>query len=71
MSAGNTSTTAADVITLDTTAPLVAIGSPGGATNQASQTITGTIDVADAGTTVAIFDGATALGIATVQRTAA
>ena len=65
--AGNTSTTAADVITLDTTAPVVAIGSPGGATNQAAQTITGTVDVADAGATVTILDGTTALGSAVVQ----
>ena len=65
--AGNTSTTAADVITLDTTAPVVAIGSPGGATNQAAQTITGTVDVADAGATVTILDGTTAIGSAVVQ----
>ena len=58
--AGNTSTTVADVITLDTTAPVVAIGNPGGATNQASLTITGTVAGADAGTTIAVFDGATA-----------
>ena len=35
--------------TLDTTAPVVAISSRGGPTNQAAQTITGTVDVADAG----------------------
>ena len=66
--AGNSSTTAADVITLDTTAPVVAIGSSGGPTNQAAQTISGTVDVADAGSTVTLFDNgsATALGTATV-----
>ena len=53
--------------TLDTTAPLVAITSPGGPTNQAAQTITGTVDVADAGATVTLLDGTTALGSAVVQ----
>ena len=62
-----TTTTAALSFTLDTTAPLVAISSPGGAINQASQTITGTVDVADAGATVTILDGATVIGSAIVQ----
>ena len=53
--------------TLDTTAPVVAITSAGGPTNQASQTITGTVDVADAGATVTILDGTTAVGTAIVQ----
>ncbi len=53
--------------TLDTTAPVVAITSAGGATNQASQTISGTVDVADAGATVTILDGTTAVGCAIVQ----
>ena len=53
--------------TLDTSAPVVAITSPGGATNQASQTISGTVDVADAGATVTILDGTTAVGSAVVQ----
>ena len=65
--AGNSSTTAADVITLDTTAPVVAIGNPGGATNQPSLTVTGTIAGADAGTTIAVFDGATQVGVATIS----
>ena len=54
--------------TLDTTAPVVAISSSGGPTNQAAQTISGTVDVADAGSTVTLFDNgsATALGTATV-----
>ena len=54
--AGNSSTTSALSFTLDTTAPVVAITSAGGPTNQAAQTITGTVDVADAGATVTMFD---------------
>ena len=65
--AGNSSTTSADVITLDTTAPVVAIGNPGGPTNQPSLTLTGTIAGADAGTTIAIFDGATQIGVGTIS----
>jgi hypothetical protein len=53
--------------TLDTTAPTVAITSAGGPVNQASQSITGTVDVADAGATVTILDGTTAIGTAIVQ----
>ncbi|UQR65125.1 Ig-like domain-containing protein [Bradyrhizobium sp. C-145] len=64
--AGNTGTSNAVVFTLDTVAPTVAITSSGGLTNQASQTIAGTVDVADAGSTVKIFDGATQIGMATV-----
>lgn len=55
------------VFTLDTTAPTVAITSAGGPVNQASQTITGTVDVPDAGTTFTILDGTTAIGTAVVQ----
>ena len=51
---GNTGS-ASLTFTLDTTAPSIAITSAGGPTNQANQTITGTVDVADAGTTVTIF----------------
>ncbi len=65
--AGNTSTTSALSFTLDTTAPVVAIGNPGGATNQPSLTVTGTIAGADAGTTIAVFDGATQVGVATIS----
>ncbi|MCP3391766.1 Ig-like domain-containing protein [Bradyrhizobium sp. CCGB12] len=65
--AGNSSTTASLSFTLDTTAPTVAITSPGGPVNQASQTITGTVGVADAGATVTILDGATTIGTAIVQ----
>ena len=65
--AGNSSTTSALTITLDTIAPVVAITSAGGPVNQASQTITGTVDVGDAGATVTILDGATSIGSAIVQ----
>ncbi len=65
--AGNSSTTSADVITIDTTAPQVAIGNPGGPTNQPSLSLSGTIAGADAGTTIAIFDGATQIGVATIS----
>jgi cysteinyl-tRNA synthetase len=47
------------------TAPAVAITSKGGTTTSAAQTITGTVDVADAGSTVTILDGATKIGSAT------
>ena len=52
--------------TLDTTAPMVAITSAGGLANQ-TQTITGTVDLADAGATVTIFNGANPIGSAIVQ----
>ena len=65
--AGNSSMGSAQNFTLDTTAPVVAITSPGGLTNQAAQTITGTVDVADAGATVTIFNGAIPIGSAIVQ----
>ncbi|WP_312009959.1 Ig-like domain-containing protein [Bradyrhizobium sp. CIR3A] len=65
--AGNSSTSAALSFTLDTTAPAVAITSAGGPTNQASQTITGTVGVADAGATVTLLDGSTTIGTAIVQ----
>ncbi|MGY4291850.1 hypothetical protein ACVWXO_011116 [Bradyrhizobium sp. LM2.7] len=64
--AGNSSTTSALSFTLDTAAPTVAITSTGGPVNQASQTITGTVDVADAGASVTILDGTTAIGTAIV-----
>ena len=55
------------MFTLDTTAPTVAITSAGGPASQASQTIAGTVDVADAGATVTILDGTTTIGTAVVQ----
>jgi hypothetical protein len=48
-------------------APTVTITSAGGTTTQASQTITGTVDVADAGSTVKVFDGTTQIGTAIVS----
>ncbi len=65
--AGNSSTSAALSVTLDTSAPVVAISNAGGATNQPVQTISGTVDIADAGATVTILDGATVAGTAIVQ----
>ena len=65
--AGNSSMGSAQNFTLDTTAPVVAITSAGGLTNQAAQTITGTVDVADAGATVTILNGAIPIGSAIVQ----
>ena len=47
-------------------APTVAITSAGGTTASASQIIAGTVDVADAGSTVKVFDGTTQVGAATV-----
>ena len=64
--AGNPASTTTN-LTVDTIAPAVAITSPGGPVNQAAQTITGTVDAADAGATVTIFDGSTAVGSAIVQ----
>ncbi len=64
--AGNTGTSAPVSYTLDTAAPVVAITSAGGLTNQASQTVSGTVDLADAGTTVTVYEGSSALGTATV-----
>ena len=63
---GNTGTASLS-FTLDTTAPVVAITSAGGPTSQASQTITGSVDVADAGATVTVLDGTTAIGSTIVQ----
>jgi cysteinyl-tRNA synthetase, unknown class len=51
------------------TAPAVAITSKGGTTTSAAQTIAGTVDVADAGSTVTVLDGATKIGSATVAAT--
>ena len=67
---GNTGT-ASLTFTLDTTAPTIAITSAGGPTNQASQTVTGTVDAADAGATVTVLDGSTVVGTAIVRPAAA
>ena len=69
--AGNTGSSTAVVYTLSTTGPTVAIGSAGGPTNVATQTITGTVsaDVTAPGSTVTLFDngGTTPIGSAIVQ----
>jgi hypothetical protein len=51
--------------TLNTSVPTLSITSTASVTNQTMQTIAGTIDAADAGRTVSIYDGATLLGMAT------
>ncbi|MGY8630971.1 Ig-like domain-containing protein [Bradyrhizobium sp. 14AA] len=65
--AGNVGTTASQLVTIDTTAPTISISNAGGPTNQVNQTITGFVDVADAGATVTIYDGSTAVTTAIVQ----
>ena len=65
--AGNIGTAASQAVTIDTAAPVVAIGNPGGATNQPSLILTGTVSGADAGTTIAIFDGVTQIGVANIS----
>ena len=65
--AGNIGTAASQAVTIDTAAPVVGIGNPGGATNQPSLILTGTITGADAGTTIAIFDGVTQVGVANIS----
>jgi hypothetical protein len=55
---GQTGTATLSLI-YDSLAPAVTIGSPGGLVGSSSQTITGT---GEAGTQIALFDGATALG---------
>ena len=54
-------------IQIDTTAPAVAITSAGGLINNPTQTVSGMVDVGDAGTLVTLYDGTTALGTATVH----
>ena len=65
--AGNLGTSSPVTYTLDTIAPVVAITSTGGLTNNPTQTVRGTVDVADAGTIVTLYDGTTVLGTAIVQ----
>jgi hypothetical protein len=50
-------------ILVDTTAPTVSISSPGGSINHAQVTISGTVDGADAGSQVTLFDGSTLIAI--------
>ena len=47
-------------------APTVAITSTSGTVSSASQTVAGTVDVADAGSTVTVLDGTTSIGTAVV-----
>jgi hypothetical protein len=66
--AGNTTMTATQpTIIIDTAAPIVAINSTGGLTNHVTQAVSGTVDIADAGTTVIVLDGAIQVGTAEVQ----
>ena len=55
--------------TVDTLPPTVTISSSGGVTNQASQSISGTVSATEAaaGSTVTIFDGATQIATAALQ----
>jgi hypothetical protein len=65
--AGNTSTSGSSVdFMLDTAAATVAITSLGRLTNQATQTVSGTIDPSESGQTVTVWDGAASVGSATV-----
>ena len=56
--AGNAATTASQAIAVDTLAPTVLVSTTGTTTNQASQTISGTVAATEAaaGSTVALFD---------------
>ncbi len=63
--AGNVGTSSPVTYTFDTIAPTLTIASSGGLTNQLTQTVSGTIDAADAGLTVSIFEGTTLIGTAT------
>ncbi|MDN4983836.1 Ig-like domain-containing protein [Bradyrhizobium sp. WYCCWR 13022] len=65
--AGNSTTSSVLGVTLDTSAPVVTIGNAGGNTNQVAQTISGTVDLADAGATVSVLDGGAPVATATVQ----
>lgn len=60
---GGTSTSSP---TITATVPTVAISTATATVTQAAQTIQGTVDAADNGTTVTVLDGGTAVGTATV-----
>ncbi len=68
--AGNAAVTATQAITVDTLPPTVTISTPGTTTNQATQTISGTVSATEAavGATVTLYDNGstTPLGTATV-----
>ncbi|WP_428334555.1 beta strand repeat-containing protein [Novosphingobium sp.] len=55
------------VYTLDTIAPALAITTAGGIVNQQAQSLSGTIDAADAGLVISIYDGTTLLGTTTAN----
>ena len=61
--AGSTGTSSAMLFTIDTIPPVVALTTTGSLTNQLNQTISGT---GEAGTAVAVYDGASLLGTTTV-----
>ena len=74
--AGNTGTSAAFVATLDTTPPALAVtgispdtgtSASDGLTNVATVTVRGTIDAADAGLAITVYDGATLVGTTTAN----
>ena len=76
--AGNSSATSALSFTLDTTSPTLSItgitpdtgsSTSDGLTDSANVTVKGTIDIADASRTVAVYDGANFVGNATVNAT--
>ena len=74
--AGNTGTSAAFVATLDTTPPALAVtgispdtgtSASDGLTNVATVTVRGTIDAADAGLAITVYDGTTLVGTTTAN----
>src|SRR5208283_2097647 len=67
--AGNTGTSGAAAFTLDTQAPTVAITTAGVTTNQAAQTISGTVTTTEAaaGSTVTLYDNGTQIGTASLS----
>jgi hypothetical protein len=74
--AGNTGTSAAFLVTLDNTPPTLAItqispdsgaSASDGLTNVATVTVSGTVDAADAGLSIAVYDGATLVGTTTAD----
>ena len=67
--AGNTLVTTGNTVTLDTapvvpdtTPPVVAVTSTGGLTNDATPTIAGNVGLADAGSTVGLYEGSVLVG---------
>ena len=64
---GATNYAPAGSLQIDTTPPVVTIANAGGTVTQATQTVAGTVDTVDAGTTVTVLVGTTQVGTATVQ----